>query len=150
MLVHASHGSPASLICAPSAWGRDQNPERRAQVFGELLDKLFAGRKIEVEHDTAWELHKADVEPSAPARSEEALRGANHEPASPVSEDGLHHAFSSSHSSFFGSPYHLPLAEGETCVDTTENTRKASEYETGRVLAHPEGIQDPRRLHKRA
>jgi hypothetical protein len=109
-------------------------------VFGELLDKLFADRRIGVEHDTAWELHKADVEPSTPARSEEALRGANYESASPVSENGLHHAFSSSHSSFFGSPYHLPLAEGETFVDTTENTRKASEYETGRVLAHPEGI----------
>jgi hypothetical protein len=119
MLVHASHGSPASLICAPSAWGRDQNPDRRAQVFGELLDKLFAGRRIGVEHDTAWELHKADVEPSSPAGSEEALRGANYEPASPVSEGGLHHSFNLSHSSLFGSPYHLTLAEGETFVDTT-------------------------------
>jgi hypothetical protein len=121
-------------------WGRDQEPELRAQVFVELLEKLFPDRRVGVDDHSASELDEADVAPASPTRTEEALLGDNYEPASPVSQSDLQNAFSPSRSSLFGSPGHLRLARGETFVDTSEDTRNASQCEPGPALAHPDGI----------
>jgi hypothetical protein len=107
-------------------WARDEDPEVRAQVFGELLDELFAGRRVGVDDHSAHELDEADVALASPTRSEEALLGDNYEPASPVSQSGLQHAFSPSNPSLFGSPEHRRLARGDILVATTETTRNAS------------------------
>jgi hypothetical protein len=122
-------------------WGRDQEPELRAQVFVELVEKLFADRRVGVDDHSASELDEADVAPSSPTRSEEALLGDNYEPASPVSQSDLQRAFSPSRSSLFGSPSHPRLAR-ETFVDTSEDTRNASQCEPGPALAHPDGMSE--------